>query len=1039
VPSSARPAGIPDREMSPKHSRPQRPGPRADDLHDRFEFHIADLGALGVACYVARHVWYATHFAPVTWPLVAAVWLLFSAGRAGLIGLMGGSLPLPRYRWAVPLLAAGLCAVLVKLLAQPFSWRQAEAFALMLAALLGANRVLLGLIVRSREPDRSEGARFAVAQAAALFAVHPYVRSALLGAGDALSYSLTVADFRAQRIAGIFPVLIGQSRFAFNGNFQPLRNAPLFPHLSWAIDVLSRGTLNAFALENLAVLASMLGAVLGCYGALRISSPRNAWLALGLAVLYGLCPGVLAPLYGGDMYITFMTLPFIPWFVLSLERSSASPERAWPWALQGAALAAMWLGHPPVAVWATLLAALSALFILLRDRRWEIVGRMTAAPAALVLLSAYLAVSVYSLRLPVLSAANALPQIDYKVEKERAEWVRTFLPVDRTDSQLLGDIQLGYGLWACLLVALAFALRARSGRSLSACLAAILVFAWPIPFLSPWAWSHLPLTLLVITNQWPTERFYVLMAGVSIFIIFAGLGRYSSRGRGPRTAVAVLVTGACLWSATETFKFFRRASEVSHSEADSAKLHLPENTVLSRTHSYEYTGTPRYVSFGHMDPRLETRLIDAASLRPFADGATLRAAPAGAVAGARTVVLHEAGDGIRGERLRVGPGEAYVLRFDFLGKSPQGELQIEGGSVDDVYELPQSGKAGSFGSGPDAARALILENCTQEPDDVEFRFVGKAASSGSGVFADVSVERLAPQDLAIRLASLTPFHAGVSASRACFLETPRLYVPGYAAVVDGRSTPVARSLNGLVEVRLPPGEHDVVVAYAGSRLLRACYLGCGGAWLLLFGAVGTYAFQDTSPLAARLSRLAQSAGGAFGRWAWEGWIKRAVVAVVLVSAAVGLAAREGLFARTGGSDVRLTVMLPPPPIGTSEPLVTTGHAGAGDFIYLTYLDGNHVLVGHDKWGFGGGKSLPIPVDYVLPQSIEVSLGGPPAGGKGPGGLSVRWNGALVYSEPGSALPRIAREVKVGENTIGGSTTLPRFTGEILSVERGDRP
>ena len=61
-----------------------------------------------------------------------------------------------------------------------------------------------------------------MAQGVALFAVHPYVRSALLGAGDAQSYSLTIADFLKQWRAGIFPVLIGQSEFAYNGGFQPL-------------------------------------------------------------------------------------------------------------------------------------------------------------------------------------------------------------------------------------------------------------------------------------------------------------------------------------------------------------------------------------------------------------------------------------------------------------------------------------------------------------------------------------------------------------------------------------------------------------------------------------------------------------------------------------------------------------------------------------------------------------------------------------------------------------------------------------------------
>ena len=75
-------------------------------------------------------------------------------------------------------------------------------------------------------------------------------------------------------------------------------------------------------------------------------------------------------------------------------------------------------------------------------------------------------------------------------------------------------------------------------------------------------------------------------------------------------AVAVLVLCACLWSAGEIRKFYGRAALIGASVQSSENLLLPENITLSRTHSYEYLGTPSYFSNGHMDPRLETRLLD---------------------------------------------------------------------------------------------------------------------------------------------------------------------------------------------------------------------------------------------------------------------------------------------------------------------------------------------------------------------------------------------------------------------------------------------
>lgn len=566
------------------------------------------------------------------------------------------------------------CYVAVRLHSDPLTWVQAGAFGLMTIAALWFTRLLLGLVARARGTDRWEGVRFAVGQGAALFAVHPYVRSGLLGSGDAASYSLILADFREQWHSGIFPVLIGQSPFAFSGGFHLTRTAPYILHLASVFDLLSLGTLNVFALLNLTVLASMIGGVLGCYAALRISLPGGRWLALGLAILYGLCPGVLAPLYGGDMYPTFMTLPFLPWLFLGVGQSSISPNRLWPWALQGAAVAALWLAHPPVAAWATLLAGAAALGTVIRAPRGKVLSGMAFALGLFLALDAYLFVSVRSLGLPTESREGALETIDYKIGTLHADWESSFLPVSRDGNHLLGDVQLGYGLWACMLLALPAALRERSGRALLGCFALILLFAWPVPILTRFAWRSLPTELLWVTNQWPLERFYVILAALAVFVIAPAFSRYLSRGPWQRLSIGALLLAACLWSAAESAKFFRRAAAISHSETSSENLHLPENITLSRTHSYEYVGTPSYFSYGHMDPRLETRLLDMDTRRVFADGSTYVAGSPGAAPKSRDFALQKLGEGISSEPLRLGPGQAQILRFDFLGQRPEGEL-----------------------------------------------------------------------------------------------------------------------------------------------------------------------------------------------------------------------------------------------------------------------------------------------------------------------------------------------------------------------------
>ena len=1014
-------------------------------------FLISDVSTLSIVCYVAAKLWYKTQFPPATWVIVLLLWLLTSIGTEIWVESAERRSNSVISKWLTPILAVSICALVMKVFADPFSWRQTSAFGFMFAAALGVNHLILGLIARTRETDRWEGLRFGIAQGAALFAVHPYIRSGLLGAGDATSYSLMIADFLEQWHSGIFPIFIGQSWFAFNGGFQPIRNAPYFQHLACFFDLFSLGTLNVFALQNLTVLASMLGGLLGCFAALRISLSKDPWLALMLAILYGLCPGVLAPLYSGDMYITFMTLPSIPWLVLGLEQSSALPDRIWPWALQGAALAAMWLAHPPVAAWATLIAAIAGLWIIIRERRGKVFGRMILALAIFLALSGYLFVSVSSLRLPVVSRDDALGSIAYKVAILRDNWVNSFLPVSQEGNQLLGDVQLGYGLWVCLLLAVAGAVRARSGRSLLGCFALILLFAWPIPILTRCAWRSLPSELLLVTNQWPMERFYVLLAGLAVFIIASAFSRYSSRGFWQRLSVAMLLLSACLWSTAETWKFFRRAAAISHSESASEDMHRRENITLSRTHSYEYLGMPAYFSNGHMDPRLETRLLDMETLQVFADGSTYRSESTKAVSEPYTFALQKRRDGVFTESVHVEPGQACVLRFDFLGQRPEGEFQITGESLSNLYSLPQSGLSKSFGSGPEAAHALILEDSTNKAEKISFRFVGQDSDNAGEIFARVSVEPLSEQERAIRLASLTPFHAFVAANRDCYLETPKLYVPGYNAFVDGTSAAFTRSSSGLIAIPLSKGEHDVSLIYAGSRLLRWSYNSSAAAWLVLLVIVGAYALGSEQIFAPWIAKIRLFRIKSLWEKAWSSMYARSLLGAVVLAVAIGLWLSAGLFPQVGYGDVQMLIKLPGPLIGRSEPLVTTGRSGAGDFIYITYVDGRHVIVGHDKWNYGGGRSAPIAVDYAKPQKIEISLSSfyPDAHSAKENNyaarglhyskqkVSVKWNGVLVLSEDAVAHPSKPNEVTFGENTIGGSTTLRYFSGDILNVARVD--
>ncbi|HEY4989539.1 MAG TPA: hypothetical protein VII09_07020, partial [Opitutaceae bacterium] len=635
------------------------------------------------------------------------------------------------------------------------------------------------------------------------------------------------------------------------------------------------------------------------------------------------------------------------------------------------------------------------------------------------------------LKLPVVTRPAALETIDFKMGILRGAWAQSLRPVSKDGSNLLGDLQLGYGLWICLLAAAAVAVRERAGRTLLACFALVLLFAWPIPVATRLAWSSLPTQLLAVTNQWPVERFYVLLDALAVFIIGAAFSRSASAGKGQRIFLSAVLAAACLWCTAEARKFFLRAAAISVPEAASEKMHLPENIVVSRTHSYEYLGTPAYFSNGHVDPRLETRLIGREDRKVFADGSTARPGSRPAGAGSRTMDLRDPKDGFFPATIDLEAGETSVLHFDFLGRQPAGELQVTGASLADVYTLPFSGSAKAFGTGPDSSHVLFLENSAQKRETVAFRFLRTGADTGD-IFARVTVEPLAPAERAIRLDSLTPFHASVTADRDSYLETPKLFVPGYRATVDGVPVPFARSPEGLVAIPLSRGEHDVRLDYPGSRLLRWSYYGSGAAWILMMAAVCVASQGGERRLGSWFARIRPDATPFRGR--------RRMVRVgvfVAVAFAAGFVARARGTRPTGRGAVRMSILLPWPELGRTEPLVTTGRPGAGDFISLTYVDGSHVVVAHDKWGIGGARSAPIAVDFERPQDVEIgmsSLGGDaPGSPSAPPRVFVRWNGVPVLSEEAAAHPSTEKEVTFGENPIGGSSTAPRFSGEILSV------
>ncbi len=158
---------------------------------------------------------------------------------------------------------------------------------------------------------------------------------------------------------------------------------------------------------------------------------------------------------------------------------------------------------------------------------------------------------------------------------------------------------------------------------------------------------------------------------------------------------------------------------------------------------------------------------------------------------------------------------------------------------------------------------------------------------------------------------------------------------------------------------------------------------------------------------------------------------------------------SGRLEEAENGDIELRVLFPKDRRGASEPLMTTGLMGAGDFVYVQYVDDRHIVLGYDHWGVGAVITPPIRIDYNRIQTLRISMANlhpglgalwpteaaPLASASERTQVSIDLNGTRVVSFDVTPYHSAPEFVSIGENKIGGSTSGPEFSGTILSIRR----
>lgn len=699
----------------------------------------------------------------------------------------------------------------------------------------------LGTSASSKPRDflSTEAARLTLLVCGTLWLLHAYLTPRLLGGGDARWYHLILADAVTQFRAGVFPVFVGQTDFAFNGAVFPLRVAPYYQYFAGFLDLITGRSLSFIGLQNLTVVLSFVAGALSAYKSLVWLAPEQRWSATLLALLYVMCPGVLGLLYAQDLYMSCMTIPWVPPAVAAMVRWSDDKADAHAGYILAASLAALWWGHSPIAFWASLIAVTTQIVRLLFSTARK-TALVQAAKAALSFgaLASYPIVSVVLLRDSIVSQGAEVVERESLLREVGAAFPGSVLPLDAAAPPLT-HLQLGYGLASVLLcstLALCFVSvrRARAVAPLLLIGGFLLVLVLPVPFVTRALWYSFPDFVTDITLIWPMQRLYVLVAAITIVGAQSVLRDTSVRLPSGDRVIPTFLAVAALWGAKEASKLIALAQTHASPAADTRRLALPENVAI-QSYSYSFfSGRPPYFSHGVVDPRLEFRLLDAASGELLKSNYDQTDSP-------------PLTDEFRGEidvnpgilnltpKFTLEPGKRYKLTFDFLHSKTAGVLQVLGPGFFREYALPLSGEAKAFGVPPGAAKSLALWTSSQTAQIVSLRFIPTAEGATPLDFIPFARYRFAeddPSNRHVRVDSLLPISAEVHSRGPALLETPRLFVAGYSATVNGARVPVLKSSAGLASLPVPAGTSKVALRFVGSMALNAAF------WLSFLAWIG---------------------------------------------------------------------------------------------------------------------------------------------------------------------------------------------------------
>jgi hypothetical protein len=420
------------------------------------------------------------------------------------------------------------------------------------------------------------------------------------------------------------------------------------------------------------------------------------------------------------------------------------------------------------------------------------------------------------------------------------QFPQRFLPIS-PDAILLGDLQPGYAALLLLTAGVVIALFKPDWELRILSLAGVLLVCMlaPVPGVNAFLYSAVPDPVYGFCSVGLWLRFLPLLAVVSIFsgglaVVAMTTGKASRLWHG---AALVGLLGALIWNLTEIQKPIERGHRATNLTAATSAFYRPETAAIY--YAYDRLPRPRYLTNGISDYHLESRLLSVGDYALIPD--PLLGAPGGKVTtfASRPNQFNPALFNLE-PKFEIPAGEHLLLRFEFFDRNYEGYLSMAGPEYfQRTYYLPESGFfEKSFGVAPSRPKVLSVWNTRSTSQEVAMAFMANSvpeAGKPFGDFARIRLQRFKPDDLQIKMRSLIPYRADVALETPAYLETPRIFIPGYSARVNGRAVKVEASPDYLAMVRLEPGNNEVEIRYRGTTVARLFLVFSAGVWLAELG------------------------------------------------------------------------------------------------------------------------------------------------------------------------------------------------------------